>query len=80
MPSRRLCELCQQKTNWLHRKEAAVLADVTPHTISIWAKTGLLHLWKLSKSRYLICERSLWGWRGSDSGGAGEGDGDSPAA
>ena len=61
MSSERHCELCGATTTWLHRKEAALQADVTPHTISAWAKSGMLHLVELPNHRYLVCERSLWG-------------------
>jgi hypothetical protein len=61
MSLERHCDTCGCPTTWLRRKEAAAVADVTPHTISVWAKSGALHLLKSPNNRYLICDRSLFG-------------------
>lgn len=61
MATRGSCVECHREVNWLRRKAAAELSDVTPHTISRWALAGLLHLWEQPGNRYLICEQSLEG-------------------
>ena len=61
MTPRGLCEICQTEVGWLHPKEVAALADVTPRTVTAWVDGGRVHVWELPNGRVLVCERSVEG-------------------